>query len=263
MILKLNDTHKSMILNYVGKEPSINLFIIGDIEQYGFDKDFQDIWASFDEDNNVNGILLRYMNNFVPYIDNVDTDVEEFKQIIKSYEGEKIISGKGNIIEKFKDVLNDYNEKATYFCELRDDKKLVNYDDSIKIATEEDASRMQDLLLTIDEFTIRDSVETTRSRIKDNSKTVYYIENEEKEMISVSQVTAENSKSAMIIGVATRKEYREQGYMSKCLSKLCKDLLNRGKSLCLFYDNPKAGKVYHKLGFKEIGIWTMLVENKF
>lgn len=263
MILKLNDTHKSMILNYVGKEPSINLFIIGDIEQYGFDKDFQDIWASFDEDNNVNGILLRYMNNFVPYIDNVDTDVEEFKQIIKSYEGEKIISGKGNIIEKFKDVLNDYNEKVTYFCELRDDKKLVNYDDSVKIATEEDASRMQDLLLTIDEFTIRDSVETTRSRIKDNSKTVYYIENEEKEMISVSQVTAENSKSAMIIGVATRKEYREQGYMSKCLSKLCKDLLNRGKSLCLFYDNPKAGKVYHKLGFKEIGIWTMLVENKF
>ena len=71
----------------------------------------------------------------------------------------------------------------------------------------------------------------------------------------MSQVVAENSKSAMIVGVATRK-----GYMSKCLSKLCNDLLERNKFLCLFYDNPKAGKVYHKLGFKEIGIWTMLVE---
>jgi len=44
------------------------------------------------------------------------------------------------------------------------------------------------------------------------------------------------------------------------LSKLCSDFIERNKSLCLFYDNPKAGKVYHKIGFKEVGRWTMLVE---
>ncbi len=48
--------------------------------------------------------------------------------------------------------------------------------------------------------------------------------------------------------------------MGKCLSKLCSDLLKRNKTLCLFYDNPKAGRVYRRIGFKEIGIWTMLVE---
>ena len=38
------------------------------------------------------------------------------------------------------------------------------------------------------------------------------------------------------------------------------DLLKEGKSLCLFYDNPKAGSIYHRLGFENIDRWTMAVE---
>ena len=37
-------------------------------------------------------------------------------------------------------------------------------------------------------------------------------------MLTVSQTTAENSKSAMVVGVATRKGYRGKGLMSECLS---------------------------------------------
>lgn len=32
MILKLEDKHRNIVLDYVAKEPSKNLFIIGDIE---------------------------------------------------------------------------------------------------------------------------------------------------------------------------------------------------------------------------------------
>jgi uncharacterized protein len=261
MILKLKDEHKYIVLDYVAKEPNINLFIIGDIEQYGFDKEFQDVWGKFDDENNLIGVLLRYTNNFIPYIENLDEDISEFKEIIKSYKGKKIVSGKDTIIEKFKDIIDDYEEKPTYFCELRDNKKLLSWDDSIKLGTEDDANRIHDLLITIDEFSVKETVDEIKDRIKDNSKTIYYIENDKKEMVTISQVVAENSKSAMIVGVATRKGYRERGYVSKCLSKLCNDLLEKNKSLCLFYDNPKAGRLYHKIGFKEIGIWTMLVEN--
>lgn len=260
MILKLEDKHRNIVLDYVVKEPSKNLFIIGDIEQHGFNKDFQEVWGKFDEDNNLRGILLRYTNNFIPYIEKLDEDVYEFKDIIRKYKGKKIISGKDTIIEKFKDVLEDYEEKITYFCELKDDKKLLKWDDTIKLGIEEDAQRIYDLLSTIEEFSVEYSVDTIRSRIKDNSTVSYYIENDDKEIITISQITAENSKSAMVVGVATKKEYREQGYMGKCLSKLCSDLLKRNKTLCLFYDNPKAGRVYRRIGFKEIGIWTMLVE---
>jgi len=207
-----------------------------------------------------NYLLQSFINLNTSILENLDEDVSEFKEIISSYKGKKFISGKDTIIEKFKDVLNNYEERITYFCELRDNKKLLPWDYSIKLTKEEDAEKIYDLLSTIGEFSVQDSVDTIRNKIKDNSKIAYYIENDNKEMITISQITAENSKSAMVVGVATRKEYREQGYMSKCLSKLCSDFIERNKSLCLFYDNPKAGKVYHKIGFKEVGIWTMLVE---
>ena len=78
-------------------------------------------------------------------------------------------------------------------------------------------------------------------------------------MVCNVQTAAENSKSAMVVAVATHKDYRKRGFMAQCLSKLCRDLLNENKTLCLFYDNPEAGSVYHKLGFKTIGKWKMIV----
>jgi predicted GNAT family acetyltransferase len=41
------------------------------------------------------------------------------------------------------------------------------------------------------------------------------------------------------------------------MNALCLDVLAEGKTLCLFYDNPKAGSIYKRLGFKDIGFWSM------
>jgi hypothetical protein len=42
------------------------------------------------------------------------------------------------------------------------------------------------------------------------------------------------------------------------MSKLCSDLLKEGKIPCLFYNNPSAGKIYERMGFRRIGFWKML-----
>lgn len=262
MIRKLNQLDKDKVMEYVSKQPSINLFLIGDIEQFGFDKDFQELWGKFDEDNKLRGVLLRYNNNFIPYYEDLNEDLDEFKKIIKSYKGHLMISGKEELVDNFKDVISNYTERKTYFCELKDKDNLSTWDETVKLAVAQDANRIYDIIETIEEFTAENDIEEIEDRIEDKSKRVYYIENDNNEIISVSQTAAENSQSAMVVGVATRKEYREQGHMSKCLSRLCNDLLDEGKTLCLFYDNPKAGKVYHRIGFEEIGKWTMLVENK-
>ncbi|MGL5345987.1 MAG: GNAT family N-acetyltransferase [Peptostreptococcaceae bacterium] len=262
MVRKLNQVDKEKVLKYVSKQPSINLFIIGDIEQFGFDKDFQEVWGKFDEDDNLKGVLLRYNNNFIPYYENIDEDVEGFKEIIKSYDKNVMISGKEELVEKFKNVIGNYIERKTYFCELKDKNKLLDWDNTVKLAVPQDANRIYEIIESIEEFTAENDIEQINDRIEDKSKRVYYIENDKGEIISISQTTAENSKSAMVVGVATRKGYREQGHMSKCLSRLCNDLLEEDKTLCLFYDNPKAGKIYHRIGFEEIGKWTMLIEEK-
>lgn len=66
MIRKLKESDRQISLNFLSEEPAINLFIIGDIENNGFDEDFQELWGSFNENNDLVGILLRYHESFVP-----------------------------------------------------------------------------------------------------------------------------------------------------------------------------------------------------
>ena len=266
MIRKLVEEDRKMTMDFLGKEPAINLFIIGDIEAFGFDEDFQELWGQFDEQNELEGVLLRFIESYIPYFAKENFDASGFKEKIDNAAGKITISGKAKIVREFLNMEEIYSAKNDYFCELTDNKLLQKGDNSnkIKVAKEKDAEKIAELLAKIVEF---EGVSNSSDRIADKIKTktgrVYYVENEMGEMISLSQTSAENSKSAMITGVATLPEYRGKGIMSACLSKLCGDLLEEGKTLCLFYDNPKAGSVYHKLGFKSIDNWIMLSRENF
>jgi predicted GNAT family acetyltransferase len=81
-------------------------------------------------------------------------------------------------------------------------------------------------------------------------------------LIASAQTAAENSVSAMVVGVATHPDCRNRGYASAAVSRLCHDAFNRGKQfLCLFYDNPVAGRIYNRLGFLPIGEYALFGKN--
>lgn len=258
MIRRLEEKDRCEAIDFLSAEPSINLFIIGDIELFGFDKDFQDVWGSFNEKGALNGVLLRYNYNFIPYYTDADFDDTGFKEIIKSYEGNTMISGIERILKNYTSLLANKEVRKMYFCELTKEDFLKEESEDIKAANVDDARRIQLLLDTIEEFSRPSTRKEIQDRIRDKSGRIYYIADENGEMMTVAQTTAETSKSAMVVGVATAKEYRNRGLMSVCMSKLCRDVLSEGKTLCLFYDNPKAGSVYHKLGFEPIDKWVMI-----
>ncbi|KSU84780.1 MULTISPECIES: hypothetical protein [Fictibacillus] len=66
MIVKADDTLNEQILDYLDEEKAMNLFIIGDIENFGYDTDFQDIWVDLGKQGEIRGILLRYFGNYLP-----------------------------------------------------------------------------------------------------------------------------------------------------------------------------------------------------
>ncbi len=238
MFRRLIQSDYEMTMQFLGQNPGLNLFQIGDIENYGFDSDIQTVWGTFDENKALTGVLLRYRENYIPYFIDADQSVSYFKDQISQDEDIKIISGKSDIVNQFKSCFEQS--------------------------------------LTIEEFDTknRHSVERIRQKIEDQSGRIYFIENENEKVICTVQTAAENenekvictvqtaaenSKSAMVVSVATHQDYRRQGLMAQALSRLCQDLLSEGKTLCLFYDNPEAGSVYHKLGFKMIGKWRMII----
>lgn len=261
MIRKLSENDRAEVLQYLSEEPAINLFIIGDIENFGFEKDFQELWGSFNNEGKIQGVLLRYHESFIPYYKTSNLDVAGFKEIINKCEGKKIISGKDSIVEDFKDIVKGAKEKSTFFCELKSKENLIKEYGNTLTAKGSDAKKIYELLDTIEEFNATDtnSVERIENKIRTKAGRVYFMKNEAGKAITVAQTTAENKYSAMVVSVATRKEYRRRGLMGQCLSKLCSDLLDEDKTLCLFYDNPEAGKVYHRIGFETIGKWKMLV----
>jgi len=263
MIRKLTEVDRKITMEYLSEEPAINLFIIGDIEGFGFESDFQELWADFTTENQIDAVLLRYYESFIPYTKNVNYDWTEFKKIIldaeSDIEGHVTMSGKESVINNFNDILPNHNRRSTFFCEVRSDDNLVKTGfEDIKIAGVRDVDRVYNLIESIREFdgSINDK-DRIQHKLETNTGRIYYYEDKGL-MTSVSQTTAENSMSAMVVGVATLDTYRGKGLMSSCLSKLCLDVLSEGKTLCLFYDNPQAGKVYHKLGFETLDKWTMV-----
>ena len=75
---------------------------------------------------------------------------------------------------------------------------------------------------------------------------------EDGKIISVAQTDFEIKEAAVIVGVATNEDNRGKGLATKCLESLCNSLINEGKNLYLQYDNLEAGKIYERLGFKNI-----------
>ncbi|WNB90691.1 GNAT family N-acetyltransferase [Bacillus sp. NEB1478] len=258
MIVKTDQTWHEKVMEYLSTEPALNLFIIADIENFGYETDFQDIWADVDDEGNIQGILLRYLGNYLPYAKGV-INAEAFSTIINSDTEYEMLSGKKDITEQFYNYVNFERTKETYFAELKDDRFLnrATNRESIQIAKLSDVDKLMQLKSMIKEFHIRQTArQSLEQSITTKTGRTYFIEEGDK-VVSCASTTAENSLSAMIVGVCSHPEKRKKGLATICMNALCLDVLAEGKTLCLFYDNPKAGSIYKRLGFKDIGLWSM------
>lgn len=257
MIQKLTYFNHEKVMSFLCEEPSINLFIIGDIEAFGYEADFQELWGDYDVNGDIKAILLRYYNSFIPYAKG-DFDIEGFLNIIKSSDEKIMLSGKSNVVEKFENKgLSLGKKQITYFAECKSSDQLGVTNIDVKKATIDNIDQIIDLRSTIEEFIVNpEARKILLTSMESNTARTYYTE-EHGLMTACVSTTAENSLSAMVVGVCTRKDYRRKGLATGIMEKLFKEVLDEGKILCLFYDNPEAGRIYKRLGFVDIGMWTM------
>lgn len=259
MIRELTENDHSIVMEFLLQDPSINLFIIGDIEAFGYHATFQKLWGEF-QDGEITAVLLKYFESYIFYCkDKNHFDVKGFASIMQSTTNRVTLSGRTDFVEKFENLptLTLGKKKVTYFAQCGT-KKDVQLTETIKTATITDIDRIVVLRDSIDEFeTTAQTKNILEKAIESKTGRTYYLENEKGEIIATVSTTAENSHSAMIVGVCTHKEYRNNGFASKLMTALVNDLLAEKQYVCLFYDNPDAGKIYKKIGFEDIGLWTM------
>ncbi|HEK9103045.1 GNAT family N-acetyltransferase [Bacillus pfraonensis] len=259
MIRKLTKDDHEQVLTFLSEEAAINLFIIGDIEAFGYDADFQELWGQFEENGALQSVLLRFHDSFIPYGKD-DFSITDYKVILSPHKPLKI-SGKSDIVEKIEDIHGIYlgTKNKMYFCECKDDTALptTKLHTTIQLATIDDVKRIMKLRNNIEEFPhTEQSEKILRQSLETNTGRTYYIE-KKGEIVASASTSAENSLSGMVVGVCTHPDYRGKGYASLILQKMIQDFTQEGRTLCLFYNNPAAGRIYKWLGFKDIGTWTM------
>lgn len=260
MIRKLVEEDREKVMNFVLKKPAENLFIIGDIEVYGFDTEFQTVWGQFDNSEELIAVLLKYEGNYIPYTEN-DINWKEFAAIINNDPNMTELSGLKPIVEKLEPfIVKNMKSKSSFYYSKCQSLKISKREDelhSVEVLSVEELEELVALLKTVPEFQHANiTVNSKKRTIENKTGRTYFIRMNGK-IATTASTTAENNSSAMIVAVATKEQYKRKGLATDCMIKLCQDLLKEGKELCLFYDNPDAGKIYKRLGFEDIGFWNV------
>lgn len=259
--IKLTNEDIPAVLEYIKDEPEVNLFIEGDIELYGLESEVVTLWA-FGEQWDC--LLLKYYSNFMVSSKNETVDTLPIAEFLKDY-NMQVISGKESLVRQLLPHYPSRSVQGTYLCRLRKEDLVPFHHEKldIKQLQASDAQAIVDLYKLIEEFArlYRDREEEKLQQTYDNymKGCLGYGLFVQGKLICTAYNTATTSSGAMIVGVATHPDHRMKGYASHVMSVLCQESFEAGLSfLCLFYDNPLAGKIYHRLGFQTIGRWGML-----
>ena len=254
MIQRLNNTYHKKVIEYLHREREVNIFLLSDIGRYGYDSYFFSIYGGINEYGEIEGILLKSFEFIIFYAYDV-FDVDEFAKFINDSKCEEIC-GKSEVLEKLQPKINLKRYRKVNIFKLNNKKLLPPYmEDDIKLRKIRfgNLNKIVRLYEEIEEFE-----NTTIDNIKASLKTGrgYCVERDGK-VVSMAKTTSENRYNAMIIGVGTHPKYRNKSYATKCLIKICNELLEENKIPCLFCDNEKASDIYRMLGFNKIGYWSI------
>lgn len=263
-MLRCTEADRAAILAYIAAEPEINLFIYGDVETVGVDKAPVQVWAEPGSEG-WDFLILQYFDSYILYSQNLAYDAETAAEFLR---GRKVegISGKKELLDRLTPYFPEKSCRLTYMsrCNAVDPAFGGKLEAGIQVRElgPDDLDETLDLLRGIEEFsqTYRGE-EQEREQLAQCWKCGGMMMGAFRDgrLVSTAQITAATSRSAMVVGVATRPEERGHGYASVVVAELCRRSFAQGREfLCLFYDNPAAGRIYNRIGFAEMGGWTMM-----
>ncbi|MBQ3384964.1 MAG: GNAT family N-acetyltransferase [Erysipelotrichaceae bacterium] len=252
MIRKCAEVDRKTLLEYLYRDSCLNLFFIGDIHNFGFESDFQHVFME-EENGEIISVYLVYRDNMCLQSYNGRLDRLFAEKLLREYEVNNI-SGETALLEKY-DFSSFGCSTYCHFASLSDPCE-VSDDGLVKRLGAEDVSQILELSNSVFALNTR-SRDSIMEKFETQSGRYYGIKVNDK-LVSLASTTAECEGLAMIVGVGTDEDYRGRGYASKVVGRLSNDLLKEGKMPCLFYVNPAAARIYKKLGYRDIGNWTII-----
>jgi aminoglycoside 3-N-acetyltransferase len=276
---RIRPEEKPAILATLKQSPVENLFAIGDLENFDLEADFFDALALYrpGQTQVLDSLVIRYHQNLILACPGESCQIEPLSALT-SHLSIKIISGRTALLDALKPHRPDFNFRSMFLLAVNRQQftpfttatgmaEALNAYEPPRLATLDDIPAIAALFAGIAEFA---HSANQQERIRELSTAMgsgschYYVQCDgDQRIIGTVGTTAENSVSAMIVGVSTAPEHRGRGLASRLVSMVCDRVLgSRFQTLALFYDNPDAGRIYRRLGFADAGAWTMAERNE-
>lgn len=253
-----NDQEK--LYHYLKNEVCYNTYVLGDLAKYGLSSKEIVFYCQLDDEEKYKVILMKYMDDFVVYSASCDFDEKLVSEQIKllSETEDFCISGKQEVVKKIVPYFPDKKVRNTYFAQYCKNEIKSNFA-SVRLK-ETDSRDLKQFYTEIDEFRKKyekaDSLDVIKNSFNEGRTFAIY---KNGKIVCSASSTAESNICAMITNVGTHPNYRGKGYATSVVSDLICCLKEDGvENICLYYDNPTAGRIYKKIGFVDIGIYTVL-----
>ncbi|MFQ9990194.1 GNAT family N-acetyltransferase [Ruthenibacterium lactatiformans] len=259
---KLTEQNRAEVEAYISAEPEYNVFVQGDLENYGFESKTVEIFGTRAADGALCALLLRYFNNYCLCMSGT-APVEELAAFLQA-RGAQYLSGKEADVAALAARMPGWKLRGTNLARM--DRlaggAALPEGFSLRMLGPQDAQAVIGLEVQIDEFADsfrgvdrEEKVEECRENLTRGGHAFGVYDGDR--LVALAETTAENSVSAMVVGVATLPGWRGRGFARACVHAAAAHSLPPRRYLCLFYDNPAAGRIYHALGFADVGRFGM------
>lgn len=243
-MIRLNGNNKEDFIGFVAKNPTLNLFYMGDYLEYGFENPICEYFGIY-RNGDLEVCVMAFSDSIHVsgnYVD--DNESQQIYDLYQTKKAKKFNTSKNfmNLIENFPFTVKlDMCELSVYQGEPRD----LSYPGVKMMKIEDSDEFMKVRSMVFSEVTNKENFIAEHER----GATKSYVRKVDGKIVSIATVTAFTPDAGMIVGVGTLEEYRQQGYARQCMEMLCNDLIKEGKKAVLFYTDPKAGALYHSIGF--------------
>jgi hypothetical protein len=253
-IRKLAKSDEPALAAILGCDPRNNLFLLGNLLTLGMDYPELEYWGAC-EGERLAGALMRFRNNWAVY-DAGGADMTALARILEEHPaGARHITGEYEVASRLWSCVRNYEayeDHRSYFAVMDALVDLPGVGPARR-ATEAD---IPGLVALYSESGAMARDEAGTRRVLQHGR--IFVATDAGKLVSGALTNAETPDMAMIGGVFTPPDRRKRGYATACVAALCRDLLNHGIQPCLFYDNPEAGAIYLRLGFRNTGTWRLL-----
>ena len=241
---KLTEQNRAEVEAYISAEPEYNVFVQGDLENYGFESKTVEIFGTRAADGALCALLLRYFNNYCLCMSGT-APVEELAAFLQA-RGAQYLSGKEADVAALAARMPGWKLRGTNLARM--DRlaggAALPEGFSLRMLGPQDAQEVIGLEVQIDEF-----ADSFRG-----------VDREEK----VEECRENLTRGGHAFGVydgdrlATLPGWRGRGFARACVHAAAAHSFAAGRRyLCLFYDSPAAGRIYHALGFADVGRFGM------